>query len=49
MPYAIRKALEDANLKISDVDGIAFTKGPGVPVLFFSQHNQLHTQAWLEV
>ncbi|KDR75395.1 hypothetical protein GALMADRAFT_69291 [Galerina marginata CBS 339.88] len=32
MPYAIRQALDEAGLDIlRDVDGIAFTRGPGMP------------------
>ncbi|KAJ7078909.1 Gcp-like domain-containing protein [Mycena belliarum] len=31
MPAAVRQALVDASLDISDVDGIAFTRGPGLP------------------
>ncbi|KAF4620405.1 hypothetical protein D9613_000580 [Agrocybe pediades] len=32
MPYAIRRALDDSRLDIvKDIDGIAFTRGPGMP------------------
>ncbi|KAI9059105.1 hypothetical protein FKP32DRAFT_1688230 [Trametes sanguinea] len=31
MPGAVRRALADANLAVHDVDGIAFTRGPGIP------------------
>ncbi|CAA7259252.1 unnamed protein product [Cyclocybe aegerita] len=32
MPYAVRRALDDAKLDIvKDIDGIAFTRGPGMP------------------
>ncbi|KAI0082037.1 peptidase M22 glycoprotease [Panus rudis PR-1116 ss-1] len=31
MPFAIRKALSEANLSINEIDGIAFTRGPGMP------------------
>ncbi|KAJ6558572.1 glycoprotease family-domain-containing protein [Mycena vulgaris] len=31
MPGAVRQALTEANLEIGDVDGIAFTRGPGLP------------------
>ncbi|KAJ7124908.1 glycoprotease family-domain-containing protein [Mycena epipterygia] len=30
MPVAVRKALTDANIGMADVDGIAFTRGPGL-------------------
>ncbi|KIO06069.1 hypothetical protein M404DRAFT_999285 [Pisolithus tinctorius Marx 270] len=30
MPGAVRRALEDAKLMMQDVDGIAFTRGPGI-------------------
>ncbi|PCH43506.1 peptidase M22 glycoprotease [Wolfiporia cocos MD-104 SS10] len=30
MPNAVKKALEEANLAVSDVDGVAFTQGPGI-------------------
>ncbi|PSR77330.1 hypothetical protein PHLCEN_2v7958, partial [Hermanssonia centrifuga] len=30
MPEAIRRALSDANISIEEVDGIAFTRGPGM-------------------
>ncbi|KAG0698858.1 glycoprotease family-domain-containing protein [Suillus ampliporus] len=30
MPGAVRTALEQANIRIHDVDGIAFTRGPGI-------------------
>lgn len=28
-PVAVRKALRDAGLTMSEIDGIAFTRGPG--------------------
>jgi len=31
MPIAIRRALRDANTSMSSIDGIAFTRGPGMP------------------
>ncbi|KAI0818456.1 glycoprotease [Trametes gibbosa] len=31
MPGAVQRALREANLTINDVDGIAFTRGPGIP------------------
>ncbi|KAI0063524.1 glycoprotease [Artomyces pyxidatus] len=31
LPGAVRKALTDAGLTVTDVDGIAFTRGPGMP------------------
>ncbi|KIP06017.1 hypothetical protein PHLGIDRAFT_107529 [Phlebiopsis gigantea 11061_1 CR5-6] len=31
MPSAIRQALDQAKLEVTDVDGIAFTRGPGMP------------------
>jgi N6-L-threonylcarbamoyladenine synthase len=31
MPHAIRKVLDTARLSMADIDGIAFTRGPGVP------------------
>ncbi|KAJ7594741.1 Gcp-like domain-containing protein [Mycena floridula] len=30
MPLALRRALEEANLDMSQIDGIAFTRGPGM-------------------
>ncbi|KAJ6607764.1 Gcp-like domain-containing protein, partial [Mycena sp. CBHHK59/15] len=30
MPGAVRKALIDANVQVADIDGIAFTRGPGL-------------------
>ncbi|KAJ7675093.1 Gcp-like domain-containing protein [Mycena rosella] len=30
MPAAVKQALTDANLDIADIDGIAFTRGPGL-------------------
>lgn len=30
MPRAIRTALSDARLSVNDVDGIAYTRGPGI-------------------
>jgi tRNA A37 threonylcarbamoyltransferase TsaD len=29
MPHAIRQALADAHLTMGDIDGVAFTRGPG--------------------
>ncbi|OBZ66113.1 tRNA N6-adenosine threonylcarbamoyltransferase [Grifola frondosa] len=31
MPGAVRKALTEANMDVTNVDGIAFTRGPGMP------------------
>ncbi|KAI0780293.1 glycoprotease [Fomes fomentarius] len=31
MPEVVRRALDEAKLTINDVDGIAFTRGPGMP------------------
>ncbi|KAK1228982.1 Mitochondrial tRNAs modification protein [Marasmius sp. AFHP31] len=31
MPIAIKRALEEAKMDVKDVDGIAFTRGPGIP------------------
>ncbi|KAI0364988.1 glycoprotease [Pilatotrama ljubarskyi] len=31
MPGAVQRALREASLTVSDVDGIAFTRGPGIP------------------
>ncbi|RPD54185.1 glycoprotease [Lentinus tigrinus ALCF2SS1-7] len=31
MPGAVQRALKEANLTINEVDGIAFTRGPGIP------------------
>ncbi|KAF9255712.1 peptidase M22, glycoprotease [Marasmius fiardii PR-910] len=31
MPTAIKRALEEAQMNVNDVDGIAFTRGPGIP------------------
>ncbi|KAJ8073699.1 Mitochondrial tRNAs modification protein [Marasmius tenuissimus] len=31
MPIAIKRALEEAQMDVKDVDGIAFTRGPGIP------------------
>ncbi|KAI0656520.1 glycoprotease [Cubamyces menziesii] len=31
MPGAVQRALKEANLTVNDVDGIAFTLGPGLP------------------
>ncbi|OSC97074.1 glycoprotease [Trametes coccinea BRFM310] len=31
MPGAVQRALREANLSVNDVDGIAFTRGPGIP------------------
>lgn len=28
-PAAVRKALTDANLEMDEIDGVAFTRGPG--------------------
>ncbi|KAJ7209560.1 Gcp-like domain-containing protein [Mycena pura] len=30
MPGAVRKALHDAKLEMADIDGVAFTRGPGI-------------------
>jgi N6-L-threonylcarbamoyladenine synthase len=30
MPEAIKRALEDARIQASDLDAIAFTRGPGM-------------------
>ncbi|KAH9928055.1 glycoprotease [Amylocystis lapponica] len=30
MPFAVSRALAEANLAVTDVDGIAFTRGPGI-------------------
>lgn len=30
MPVAIDKALKEANVRLQDLDGIAFTRGPGM-------------------
>ncbi|KAH7925135.1 glycoprotease [Leucogyrophana mollusca] len=30
LPGAVRRALDDARMKVNDVDGIAFTRGPGI-------------------
>ncbi|KAJ6497889.1 Gcp-like domain-containing protein [Mycena sanguinolenta] len=31
MPSAVRRALADARLEMADIDGVAFTRGPGLP------------------
>ncbi|KAI0708167.1 peptidase M22 glycoprotease [Cerioporus squamosus] len=31
MPGAVQRALKEANLSMRDIDGIAFTRGPGIP------------------
>ncbi|KAL1945585.1 hypothetical protein VTO73DRAFT_1587 [Trametes versicolor] len=31
MPGAVQRALREANMSVNDVDGIAFTLGPGIP------------------
>ncbi|KAJ7188471.1 glycoprotease family-domain-containing protein [Mycena filopes] len=31
MPTVVRRALTDANLEMADIDGVAFTRGPGLP------------------
>ncbi|KAI0666713.1 glycoprotease [Trametes maxima] len=31
VPGAIRRALNEANLTVNEIDGIAFTRGPGIP------------------
>ncbi|KAI0769577.1 glycoprotease [Trametes elegans] len=31
MPGALQRALREANLTVNEVDGIAFTRGPGIP------------------
>jgi N6-L-threonylcarbamoyladenine synthase len=30
MPYAVQRALKEAQINVNDVDGIAFTRGPGI-------------------
>ena len=29
-PFAVQQALKNANMRVQDVDGIAFTRGPGI-------------------
>ncbi|KAJ6495566.1 glycoprotease family-domain-containing protein [Mycena vitilis] len=31
MPTTVRRALAEANLQMADIDGVAFTRGPGLP------------------
>ncbi|KAI0644366.1 peptidase M22 glycoprotease [Trametes meyenii] len=31
MPGAVQRALREANLTVNEIDGIAFTRGPGIP------------------
>ncbi|PPQ65012.1 hypothetical protein CVT26_015721 [Gymnopilus dilepis] len=43
MPYAVRKALDDAGFDIvRDIDGIAFTRGPSQPNLLFFYNGLTH-------
>ena len=32
-PFAVKRALEEAKMKAVDVDGIAFTRGPGKAIV----------------
>ena len=32
-PFAVKRALEGAKMKAIDVDGIAFTRGPGMAIV----------------
>ncbi|KAF9077562.1 glycoprotease [Rhodocollybia butyracea] len=45
LPIAVRQALKEANLGISNIDGIAFTRGPGMGVCLAATLNAAKTLA----